>query len=309
MEQQRKIRILVVCGPTAVGKTTAAIRLAERFGGEVVNADSVQVYRYMDIGTAKPTGAERAQARHHLVDVADPDETFDAARFTRLGRAAVTDIVQRGKVPIVAGGSGLYIKALLYGLAKQAPSDPALREKLRQDAQEHGSAALHRRLSKVDPETAARVHPNDVVRIVRALEVYTLTGEPLSAHHRAHGFANAPYDTFKIGLDSDRASLYRRIDARVDAMMADGLDAEVRGLLDQGFGVHLKSMQTLGYRHMTDYLYGRLSLADAVETLKRDTRRFAKRQFTWFRADPDIRWVRVEDIETLFSDIAVFLEN
>ncbi len=302
-----RARVIVVCGPTAVGKTTAAIRLAERFGGEIVNADSVQIYRYMDIGAAKPTGAERAQARHHLVDVADPDEVFDAARFARLGRAAIGDIVRRGKVPIVAGGTGLYIKALLCGLAKQAPSDPSLRQKLRQEAREQGSAALHRRLSDVDPGAAACVHPNDTVRIVRALEVFALTGKPLSVHHREHGFADAPYDNFKIGLEMDRARLYRRIDERVDFMMTGGLEAEVRGLLNRGYGAGLKSMQSLGYRHMADHIAGRLRLAAAVETLKRDTRRFAKRQFTWFRADPDIRWVRVEDIDTLFSDIAAFL--
>lgn len=308
LELNTRIRLIVVCGPTAVGKTGAAIRLAERFGGEIVNADSVQVYRYMDIGTAKPTADEQARARHHLVGVADPDEAFDAARFARMGRAAIADIAGRGKVPIVAGGTGLYIKALLYGLAKQAPSDAAVRGRLRREAEQIGAAAMHQRLAALDPQTGARVHPNDSVRIVRALEVYTLSGRPLSAHHRDHGFADAPFETFKIGLDMDRAGLYARIDQRVDAMMAAGLADEVRGLLEKGCSSDLKSMQALGYRHMVECLEGRTTLDEAVATLKRDTRRFAKRQFTWFRADPDIRWTPAEAIDALFPDIASFLK-
>ncbi|MFH1983950.1 MAG: tRNA (adenosine(37)-N6)-dimethylallyltransferase MiaA [Pseudomonadota bacterium] len=304
-----RIRLIVVCGPTAVGKTGAAIALAARFGGEIVNADSMQVYRLMDIGTAKPTADEQACVRHHLVDVADPEESFDAARFARMGRAAIAEIAGRGRVPIVAGGTGLYIKALLYGLAKQAPSDAAVRRCLRREAEQMGAAALHRRLAAVDSETAARVHPNDSVRIVRALEVYTLSGRPISAHHRDHGFADAPFDTFKIGLDMDRQSLYARIDQRVDAMMTAGLAAEVRDLLARGYSPELRSMQSLGYRHMVAFLDGRTSIDEAVATLKRDTRHFAKRQFTWFRADAEIRWTRVEDIAALFTDIAAFLNT
>ena len=303
-----RTHLIVVCGPTAVGKTAAAIRLAERFAGEIVNADSVQLYRFMDIGTAKPTADELTRVRHHMVDVADPDEPFDAACFARMGRTAVADICGRGKVPIVAGGTGLYIKALLYGLAKQAPSDPAVRDHLRRKAALEGTAALHRRLSAVDPETAARVHPNDAVRVVRALEVHTVSGEPLSAHHRRHRFADAPYETYKVGLDMDREALYARIDRRVDAMIADGLAEEVRGLLARGYSMDLKSMQSLGYRHMAAYLSGQVMLDAAIAALKRDTRRFAKRQFTWFRADADIQWVRVEDIDTLLPDIAEFLK-
>lgn len=308
LELNTRIRLIVVCGPTAVGKTGAAIRLAERFGGEIVNADSVQVYRFMDIGTAKPTADEQARARHHLVGVADPNEAFDAARFARMGRAAIADIAGRGKVPIVAGGTGLYIKTLLCGLAKQAPSDAAVRGRLRREAEQIGAAAMHQRLAALDPETAERVHPNDSVRIVRALEVYALSGRPISAHHRDHGFADAPFETFKIGLNMDRERLYARIDQRVDAMMAAGLAVEVQDLLARGYGADLKSMQSLGYRHMTEYLTGQAALDEAVATLKRDTRRFAKRQFTWFRADPDIRWTPAEAVDALFPEIAAFLD-
>ena len=303
-----RLPIIVLCGPTAVGKTAAAIRLAERFGGEIVNADSMQVYRYMDIGTAKPTAAERARAPHHLVDVADPDEPFDAARFTRLGRKAVAAIAARGRVPIVAGGTGLYIKALVYGLARDAPCDPAVRRRLRREAGKAGGAAgLHRRLAAVDPETATRVHPNDAVRIVRALEVFEISGRPLSAHHRDHRFADTPYATFKIGLALEREILYGRIDRRVEWMLAEGLEAEVRGLLARGYGVDLKPMQALGYRHMAGVIDGRIGNDEALATLKRDTRRFAKRQFTWFRTDAEIRWTPPDALDGLYGEIEAFL--
>ncbi len=301
--------IIVVCGPTAAGKTRTAIDLARRFGGEIVNADSMQVYRYMDIGTAKPTAAEQALARHHLVDVVDPDAPFDAACFARSGRSAIADILSRGRVPIVAGGTGLYIKALLYGLAREAPSDPQLRQRLAEEVAVLGSAALHRRLAEVDPATADRLHPNDALRIVRALEVHGLSGRPMSEHHRRHGFADTPYLCFKIGLEMDRETLYARIEERVDTMLAQGLEAEVRGLLARGYSPDLKSMQSLGYRHMCAWLGGHMELQEAVATLKRDTRRFAKRQFTWFRADPEIRWTAPQDLDLLLTQIEAFLQG
>jgi len=300
-------RLIVICGPTATGKTAAAIELAERLDGEIVNADSVQVYRFMDIGTAKPTAAEQARVRHHLVDVVDPDEAFDAAAFARLGRAAVADIAGRGRLPIVAGGTGLYIKALLGGLARRAVSDPAVRQRLQRDLAEHGPAVLHARLAQIDPATADRVHPNDAVRIVRALEVFEATGQPLSAHHRGHRFGDAPFEALTIGLDMPRETLYARIEHRVEAMVAQGLEAEVRRLLARGYGEELKPMQSLGYRHMAALIAGRIDREEAVRTLKRDTRRFAKRQLTWFRADPQIRWVSPGDIASLLPEIRAFL--
>jgi tRNA dimethylallyltransferase len=290
-----------------VGKTAAAIELAERIGGEIVNADSMQVYRCMDIGTAKPTAAEQARVRHHMIDVVDPDQPFNAAAFARLGRAAVAEIVSRGKVPVVAGGTGLYVKALLGGLARRAVSDPAARERLWQRVQSDGSAALHQRLSRVDPETAARVHPNDAVRIVRALEVLEVSGRPISAHHRGHRFADAPYTAMRIGLNLERDLLYKRIDGRVEAMLAEGLEAEVRSLLARGYGQDLKPMQSLGYRHICAYLSGRVALEEAIATCKRDTRHFAKRQLTWFRADPEIRWTTPDAIAALLPQVEAFL--
>jgi tRNA dimethylallyltransferase len=302
-----QIRLIVICGPTASGKTSAAIEVAQQVNGEIVNADSVQVYRFMDIGAAKPTAAEQARVRHHLIDVVDPDEPFDAAAFARLGRAAVADIAHRGKVPIVAGGTGLYIKALMGGLARRAASDPAVRQRLRHDLQEAGAAALHARLAGVDPPTAARVHPNDAVRILRALEVFEATGEPLSVHHRHHRFGDAPFNAFIIGLALPREALYGRIDRRVEAMVAQGLEEEVRGLLARGYGEDLKPMQSLGYRHMTALIAGRIDRAQALETLQRDTRRFAKRQLTWFRANRAIRWIAPADIGALLPEIRAFL--
>lgn len=302
-------RLIVICGATATGKTAAAIDVAEQVDGEIVNADSVQVYRYLDIGAAKPTAAERARVRHHLVDVVDPDEAFDAAAFARLGRQAVADIAARGKVPVVAGGTGLYIKALLGGLARRAAADPAVRRRLQRDLAQNGPAALHARLSQVDPPTAARVHPNDAVRIVRALEVYAATGQPLSAHHRDHRFADAPFAAFIVGLDLPRDVLYARIERRVEAMLAQGLEDEVRRLLARGYGPALKAMQSLGYRHMTALIAGRIDRQEAVGTLKRDTRRFAKRQLTWFRANRQIRWVAPADIRSLLPEIKAFLQG
>jgi tRNA dimethylallyltransferase len=302
-------RLIVICGPTAAGKTAAAIDIAEQVDGEIINADSVQVYRFMDIGAAKPTAAEQARVRHHLIDILDPEEIFDAAAFARLGRAAAADIAARGKVPIVAGGTGLYIKALMGGLARRAASDPAVRRKLQHDLAQSGPAALHARLTRIDPITAGRVHPHDAVRVVRAMEVFEVTGHPLSAHHRDHRFGDAPFEAFIIGLDLPRETLYRRIDQRVEAMVAGGLEEEVRRLLARGYGEDLKPMQSLGYRHMAAFIAGRIDRQEAVRTLQRDTRRFAKRQLTWFRANPQIRWIAPADVGALLPEIRGFLQG
>ena len=303
----KKPPVLVICGPTGIGKTTAAIAAAEAFGGEIISADSMQVYRYMDIGTAKPTIEERACAPHHLIDVVDPDEEFDAAHFSRVAREIAVAIDRRGAVPIVAGGTGLYIKAMLYGLFRAEPPDPLTRQRLRQEAAEDGPEALHRCLAAIDAQAAGRIHPHDMFRIIRALETAAATGESITEHHRRHGFRESPFRVMKIGLEMDRQSLYGRIDRRVDAMIDAGLLDEVRGLLSRGYGEDLKSMQSLGYRHMVDFTAGRLTWEEAVRTLKRDTRRFAKRQLTWFRADKEIVWSAPENIRALFPKIDVFL--
>ncbi|BBO78688.1 tRNA dimethylallyltransferase [Desulfosarcina widdelii] len=298
---------MVVCGPTGSGKTGLAIGLAQQFGGEIVGADSMQIYRTMDIGTAKPTPAEQAQAAHHMIDILDPDEDFDAAMYADAADRAIDGIVGRDRLPLVVGGTGFYIKALVYGLFEEGPSDPEIRRRLKRSVQSEGSAALHRRLAVLDDRAAARIHPNDAYRIVRALEVFEITGQPLSDFQRQHRFQDQRFDALFLGVTWPRPILYDRIDRRVDRMMDQGLEAEVRGLLARGYGPQLKSMQSLGYRHLTAFIDGRTSLDETVRTLKRDHRRYAKRQLTWFRANPAVHWMTPETPQAAVDRIGKFL--
>jgi tRNA dimethylallyltransferase len=303
-----KPRIIVICGPTAAGKTAAGIEVARSVGGEIVSADSMQVYRYMDIGTAKPTAAEQAAVRHHLIDVVNPDEPFDAAAYMSRGRRALAELIRRGRPPVVVGGTGLYIKALLYGLFRSDAHDRDVRARLGAEADARGTAALHARLETCDPETAARLHPNDRVRILRALEVFEVTGRPISELQREHRFGEAPFRALKIGLSLDREALYRRIDRRVEAMLAAGLEGEVLGLLAKGYSPQLKPMQSIGYSHMAAFIAGKADLGECIRTLQRDTRRFAKRQLTWFRADPDVLWIPPDRITEMIRMAKQFLD-
>ncbi len=281
----------MVCGPTGAGKTKFAIELAQRINGEIVGADSMQIFRYMDIGTAKPTLAEQAAAPHHLIDIADPDMPFDAASYIKTADRAVKTIVEKNKVPLIVGGTGLYIKALTLGLF-QAPSiPPEIRQKLKNDARVHGNRYLHQYLERVDPASAGRINVNDTQRLLRALEIFEANGIPISHTQKAHGFKAPRYHTLKIGLKIAREQLYQRIDLRVDEMIEEGLLEEVRKLIEMGFAAESKPMQALGYRHMVEFINNKLSWEEAVRTLKRDHRRYAKRQMTWFRADPDVHWI------------------
>ncbi|GBC62785.1 tRNA (adenosine(37)-N6)-dimethylallyltransferase MiaA [Desulfonema ishimotonii] len=304
-----RIKVIIICGPTGIGKTSATIGMARAFNGEIISADSMQIYKYMDIGTAKPTPEERAAVPHHLVDFVAPDAPFDAARFAALGREKISELAGRGITPFVAGGTGLYIRALICGIFQADPPDARIREKLRREAKELGSAALHDRLILRDPGAAARIHPNDTFRIVRALEICEATGKTLSEYHQAHRFADAPFDVLKIGLHMEREALYDRINRRVDAMLEAGLREEVEGLINRGYSPELRPMQSLGYRHMADFIEGRLTWEEAAETLKRDTRRYAKRQMTWFRADPEIVWKRPDEILSAFPLVKNFLQD
>jgi tRNA dimethylallyltransferase len=282
---------VAVVGPTAVGKTDLSLRLARELNCEIVSFDSVQVYRGLDIGTAKPTPEEQGRFRHHLIDVVDPDEPFDAADFVRKAGAVIRSMTARGKVPLLVGGTGLYLRSLIKGLAPCPGQDPQLRARFHAFGAEHGTVALHRLLSELDPETATRVHPMDTFRVIRALEVRELTGEPISSWRKRHERSQGHLlPCLKIGLIRPRADLYRRIDLRVDAMLEAGFLEEVRALLDKGYSPCLKSLQSLGYRHMIDFFGRKLSFEEAVRQLKRDTRHYAKRQLTWFRADPEVRW-------------------
>ena len=304
-----KPSIVVICGPTGIGKTTTAILLAEAYGGEIVSADSMQIYRFMEIGTAKPTQAEQDRIRHHMIDIVSPDDPFDAARYEKLAREIIQDLHTRGKLPIIAGGTGFYIKALTSGLFDTVSIDPTVRQQLRKEAATLEPDALHGRLSAVDPVSAERLHPNDTYRILRALEVFETTGRPISSHHRRHQFHEHPFRQIKIGLAMDRDALYARIDARVDTMLREGLLDEVRKLLSEGYAPSLKSMQSIGYRHMVLFIQGLLTWEEAVRTLKRDTRRYAKRQMAWFNADTDIHWLAPDQIEEMKQLIDSFLFN
>lgn len=305
----QKQKLLVICGPTASGKSRLALNLADRYALEVISADSRQVYRKLNIGTAKPTTEELASLRHHLIDVVDPQQPFSAADFVLQARRAITEIGQRGKLPVLVGGTGLYIQALTAGLAETPPADPVLRAALEKEAVEVGPEVLYRRLQQVDPETAARLSPRDQVRIIRAIEVEALSGRRLSEFKAQHGFAEQPYRTLKLGLLQDREQLYRKIEQRVDAMFEAGLVAEVSSLLASGCPADVKGLKTIGYREVIAYLKGEHDLQTAVNLVKRNSRRYAKRQMTWFRADSSIIWVDPErEFVKLTALIAEFNE-
>jgi tRNA dimethylallyltransferase len=290
-----RLPVVVVTGPTASGKTPLAIELALRFAGEIVNADSMQVFRYMDIGTAKPSPAERARVPHHLIDVVTPKETYSAGRYARDARAAIAGIHARGHVPLLTGGTGLYLRAVLHGLIDGVEADEALREQLeaeQKSAERAGDAdRLYRRLLETDPEAAARIHPHDTRRIVRALEIAAETGRPTSHVRGAHRFEDSPYRVLHLALAPERADLYARIDRRCQAMIEGGLLQEVRELVASGYGPELRPMRAIGYRHIVPVMEGRDTLANALEAMRRDTRHFARRQLTWLRRVPDAVWL------------------
>jgi len=288
--------LIGIVGPTATGKTAVGIELAGRLDGEIVSADSMAVYKGMDIGTAKPTPQEQAEAVFHLVDVVYPDEGFSVAEYKRLAEEAIADVLRRGKQPILVGGTGLYVRAVTGGLnIPAAPPNRELREQLKAEASQFGNEVLLDRLRAVDPETASRLHPNDQKRIIRALEVHALTGLPISHFHRTAGTSEVAYHARMFGLTMSRPALYESIEQRVDQQIRAGLVEEVRALLDKGYSPGLPAMKGLGYKQIAGYLMGEYDLETALELLKRDTRRFAKRQFTWFRAEPEIQWVDVEN--------------
>lgn len=299
---EEKSKLLVIGGPTGSGKSELALRLAEEIGGEIVNADSMQIYRGMDIGTAKPSAEERARVPHHLLDIVSPDVNFSASDFRREAAAAIADIEHRGKKAILVGGTGLYIRALLEGLVDSPTGDPELR---RQFADLSGEELL-RRLSLVDPETAFRLHPNDRVRIVRALEVFSQTGRPISAFRSEHAFSGTYYHTLKMAIKVERQELYRRTDRRVERMLQEGLVDEVRSLLALGYSREMKAMRSIGYKEITAYLAEETTLNEAVDLIKRDTRRYAKRQMTWFSKENDIYWL--EYPETFANILAHVIE-
>jgi len=283
-------RVVILLGPTGVGKSKFAIECAEELGGEIISADSMQVYRYMDIGTAKPTLEDQKKVPHHLIDLVTPDQPFHAALYRTLGRKTIDQLVE-SKTPIwVVGGTGFYIKTLIQGLFSSPKIDPRVRENLRAEAKEKEEGALFERLKSVDSQTASHVHPNDLFRIIRALEVFDSTGVPISFYREQHRFGERPYVTLKIGLEMNRDILYRRIEERVDQMLEKGFLGEVVRLMEMGYGRELKPMQSLGYKQMVQFLLKEVGWDEAVGQIKRDTRRYARRQWTWFKSDPEVRW-------------------
>jgi tRNA dimethylallyltransferase len=285
--------ILILAGPTAVGKTEASIFLARELGTEIVSADSMQIYRGMDIGTAKPTPAQRKLIYHHMIDIADPDQPYSVGDYLRDARSAIDGILSAGGAPIVVGGTGLYLRALTRGLFHGPPADLELRERLLQRESEGEPGMLYSDLVKVDPEAAIKIHPNDLRRTVRALEVFYLRDRKLSDFQREHAFQDRPYVFRLLFLVRSRGELYPRIEQRVDQMLEEGLEAEVRALVAKGYSPDISSMQGLGYKHFFKYFLGKSSRDEAVDLLKRDTKRYAKRQFTWFRREPEAIWVDI----------------
>jgi len=311
--QTQKPPVVVVTGPTASGKTPLAIEIAQRFGGEILNADSMQVYRYMDVGTAKPSLEQRAQVPHHLLDVVTPDVPYSAGRYAEEARKAAAEIHARDKIVVLTGGTGLYIRAFLEGLLETGEADPELRAELNAQnraAVEAGDPLrLHRRLEKIDPEAADRIHPNDVRRIIRALEIAGRIGEPASSLRAEHGFGDRPYRTLHLALDPGREALIERIDRRCGEMIDHGLLREARALRERGYGPELRPMRAIGYRHMTPVVDGSDTLANALAEMRRDTRRFARRQRTWLRKVADVRWHKPGEREPILAAVESFLND
>ncbi|MBW1974624.1 MAG: tRNA (adenosine(37)-N6)-dimethylallyltransferase MiaA [Deltaproteobacteria bacterium] len=301
--------VVVIAGPTAVGKTETALTVAEKFGMEIVNADSMQVYRYMNIGTAKPNKEEQRRVRHHLIDVVNPDEHFDAGMYKKLADATIQDLWNRGVVPLIVGGTGLYIRVLMRGICGQIPRNESVLKKLKEKLKQRGISELYGELTEVDPLLARRIHHHDRQRILRALEVYHSTGKPLSQWQEEHRFSDRPYRSLKIFLTRDRKELYERINNRTEKMFRCGLVEEVQMLLEMGYSPELKSMQALGYKETVAYLHGHMSLDDAIRTVKKETRRYAKRQFTWFRKEPGFRWLEASNTEKILNLVDGELQN
>ena len=284
--------LIILTGPTAVGKTALSIGLAKRLSGEIVSADSMQVYKGMDIGTAKIRPEEMDGVPHHLIDILMPDDPFNVVLFQQKAREAIEGIRSRGHTPIVAGGTGFYIQALLYDVDfDEEDTDKAYRRYLETTARKEGAEKLHQLLLEADPVSAAAIHPNNVKRTIRALEYHHIHGQPISAHNQVQREKTSPYRFFYFVLNMDRQALYDRIDQRVDAMMADGLLYEVCRLKASGYKKDMVSMQGIGYKELMDHLDGKTDLAEAVRLIKRNTRHFAKRQLTWFKRERDVRWI------------------
>lgn len=323
--KQQSQTLIALIGPTAVGKTALVLELAEELGAEVVSVDSMQVYRRLDIGTAKPTRAERERVRHHLLDLVEPDQEYNLSRFIDDAEKACLEIAARQRLPLLSGGTGLYLKGFQEGLfaahdtdrmpgEPSGPNDAEVRARLKGELAGQGREALYARLREIDPQAAARIHPHDSSRLLRALEIFTVTGRTwteLLARQRAarNGKSESRREILKIGLTDQREALYERINRRAAAMLAGGLIEEVESLLARGYSPELKPLQAIGYRHVIEHLAGRFDYAETLSLLARDTRRYAKRQLTWFGRDPEIHWFKPSEGEAIRQKIKAYLER
>ena len=304
-------KIIAVAGPTASGKTALAVEIAKRFDGEVVSCDSMQIYKYMDIGTAKATAREQAIVPHHMIDFAEPDEKFSVADFVRLARECIDEIHSRGKLPILAGGTGLYMDSVIENIEfADFGSDQGFRENMHKMAETDGNDAVHALLAEKDPEAAEKIHPNNIRRVIRALEVCHLTGKTFTQVNK-ESRRQAMYDALILGIDAERQVLYDRINLRVDKMLDEGLLAEVRKLYDMGISRDTTAMQAIGYKELIEYFDGKATLEEAIEKIKMESRRYAKRQLTWFRRNSNIHWVSIGEenwIEKVCEKCFTFLK-
>ena len=286
----KKPKLIVILGPTAVGKTKLGIEVAKNIDASIINADSLQVYKYLNIGTAKPTLQQRKAIPHYLIDVVNPDEKFNAGIFRKLALSEINKLIAHNKKIVIVGGTFLYVKVLLYGILEGISTDEEIRNELKSIRKVKGTHFLYEKLKDIDLESAQRINPNDYVRIERALEVFHLTGEKISYHQKKHAFNDNKFDVLKVGLKVERETIRSKIDKRVDKMIDMGFIDEVKGLREMGYSPNLKPMQSIGYKTINQYLDGNINLPNAIETIKRDTKRFSKRQMTWLRADNEIDW-------------------
>ena len=293
---QKKQPLIILTGPTAVGKTNLSIRLAKALNGEIISADSMQVYRHMNIGSAKVTPEEMDGVTHHLIDVLEPSEEFNVTRFQSMAKQAMKEIADRGHIPIVVGGTGFYIQSLVYDIDfTENEGDDSIRKELVCIGEEQGNEVLHQMLAEVDPASAKAIHANNRKRVIRAIEYYRQTGEPISEHNQREREKSSPYDFYYYVLNCDRKLLYERIDLRVDQMVEQGLVEEVQKLKNMGCTRNMVAMQGLGYKEILDYLDGKTTIEEAIFIIKRETRHFAKRQLTWFKRERDVRWLNLEE--------------
>lgn len=288
--------VIVIVGPTASGKTSLSIEIAKQINGSIVSADSMQIYRYMNIGTAKPGKAEMAGIEHYMIDVADPGENFSVAKYREMALDSINKIISENKNPVIVGGTGLYINSLLYNISfSETICDDELRDALMTEASEKGNRYLHEKLKAIDPQAAARIHENDIKRVIRAIEVYTHTNMSITEHEKMSKLEPPPYKYIPYGLNWERKKLYERIDRRVDMMIESGLIDEVKELVELGYTRKSTAMQAIGYKEVLSYLEGNSSLEETIYIIKRDTRRYAKRQMTWFRKMQEIKWIDIDE--------------